>query len=582
MKFFPIALGFLALVKGNVPKADYYYHQQDLSPAMWVFGTEGIFIYNEDGSELKKHLPASEICLPITDDETGEISHSCGWRGVVSDGANNVWATNTNAGSFVEVFNMDRGMHVATLPTCGFPWNIDFNPLRSEVWVHCWSPKPELGDEGHIDVFSTASVSLDMKQIALGELAVHGHGTVVTDSSMPNIVFGNTLDAPILFEIDANTKAVSAEYVIPDISGLYRMEYSHVNNHIFMRGYICCSCGFEGADLGMECGRGSARFVDVVTGPNQMQNVTGKCGHSCEGSPADTLGVLEWDTKSKEVVGYHLNSLGYAADPYIDPTGKYMIMLANDGGREATIIKAGKNGEVSERLAVVKTGFSEEDGEKGIWDVCFIEQDGYDIALFVSTMANFVVLADMSPLESGGDITTQKIWLTDDKEAEVTSNHGRGARRNCAWAFGSPYVWVDAGKTEEVHILKLSVQDNGIPTATRIRNVINTPSRFLAWVSNHKKDALLAEAMANAIDAQNKNPGKQSTFTSPQETIKSSAASIESEGSGPSAIAIAALVFGLLGYFFSMFLLIQYNKLKNLVKGNTDEKKSPIEAAANA
>jgi hypothetical protein len=310
--------------------------------------------------------------------------------------------------------------------------------------------------------------------------------------------------------------------------------------------------------------------------------VTGKCGHSCEGSPADSLGVLEWDTKSKEVVGYHLNSLGYAADPYIDPTGKYMIMLANDGGREATIIKAGKNGEPSERLTVVETGFSEEDGEKGIWDVCFIEQEGYDIALFVSTMANFVVLADMGPLESGGDITTQKIWLTDDKEAEVTSNHGRGARRNCAWAFGSPYVWVDAGKTEEVHILKLSMQDNGVPTATRIRNVIDTPSRFLAWVSNHEKDALLAKAMANTIDAQNKNPGMQ-PFTSSQATAQSSADSIDSKDSGASNIAIAALVFGLLGYFFSMYLLIQYNKLKNLVKSYawTNEKESPIEVAAN-
>jgi len=94
----------------------------------------------------------------------------CAWKGVVSDGSNNVWATNTNAGSFVEVFDIDRGLLVATFPTCEFPWNIDFNPLRSEVWVHCWSPNEKLGDDGHIDVFSTATTSLDMKQIALGEL----------------------------------------------------------------------------------------------------------------------------------------------------------------------------------------------------------------------------------------------------------------------------------------------------------------------------------------------------------------------------------------------------------------------------
>jgi len=565
MKIFHIALGFLTLVNGDVPMADYYYHQPNLSPAMWVFGTQGIFIYNEDGSELKKHLPAEEICLPITDDETGEKSNSCAWRGVVSDGSNNVWATNTNAGSFVEVFNVDKGMHVATLPTCGFPWNIDFNPLRREIWVHCWSPKPENGDEGQIDVFSTASVSLDMKQIALGGLDAQysGHGTVVTDSSMPNIVYGNTLDAPILFEIDANTKVVLNEYNIPEVSGVYRMEFSHVNSHIFMRGYVCCSCGFEDSDLGMECGRGTPSFVDVVTGPNQAKNVTGKCGHSCEGSPADVLGVLEWDTKSKEIIGYHLNSLGYAADPYIDPSGKYLIMLANDGGREATIVKTGKNGELSEQLAVVETGFSEEDGEKGIWDVCFIEQNGYDIAIFVSTLANFVVLADMRPLESGGDITTEKVWLVDDKEAEVTSDHGRGARRNCAWAFGSPYVWIDAGKTEEVHILELSNED-GKPSAKRIRNVADTPSRLLAWVSNKKDDALLAEALANSIAAQ--EPLKPST---PFSSASTSSIPSSEQGS-PSNVAIAALVFGVLAISSNLYLVFKYHEMKRASQSDVD------------
>lgn len=335
------------------------------------------------------------------------------------------------------------------------------------------------------------------------------------------------------------------------------MEYSHVNNHIFMRGYVCCSCGFEGSDLGMECGRGTPKLVDVVTGRNKANNVTGKCGHSCEGSPADVLGVLEWDTKSKDIIGYHLNSLGYGADPYIDPSGKYLIMLANDGGREATIIKTGKNGERSEQLAIVDTGFSEEDGEKGIWDVCFIEHENYDIAIFVSTLANFVVLADMSPLESGGTITTEKIWLTDDQQAEVTSNHGRGARRNCAWAFGSPYVWVDAGKTEEVHILKLSMK-GGKPTATRIRNVANTPSRFLAWVSNHEQDVMLAQAEALIAKQTDSSIGVAAD------------------------LAIAALVFGLVATSVSVCLLAKYNILKGNIQGEKAverEKEAPIQEA---
>jgi len=572
MKMFHIvALGlcFLTLVHGDVPMADYYYHQPNLSPAMWVFGTAGIFIYNADGSELKKHLPAEEICLPLVDADTNVTSHACAWRGVVSDGANNVWATNTNAGSFVEVFNVDKGMHVATLPTCGFPWNIDFNPLRNEVWVQCWSPKPEQGDDGQIDVFSTASVSLEMTQIALGGnvSTYSGHGTVVTDSSMPNTVYGNVLDAPLLFEIDANTKAVVQEYPIPDVSGVYRMEYSHVNRHLFLRGYVCCSCGFEESDLGLDCGRGEPSYVDVVTGPNQATNVTGKCGHSCEGTPADVLGVLEWDTQSKEIVGYHLNSLGYAADPYIDPSGKYLIMLANDGGREATIVKTGKNGEPSKQLAVVDTGFSEEDGEKGIWDVCFIEQNEYDIAIFVSTLANFVVLADMRPLASGGDITTEKVWLVDDREAEVTSDHGRGARRNCAWAFGSPYVWIDAGKTEEVHILELS-NYNGKPFAKRIRNVAETPSRLLAWVSNKKDDELLAEAtlLANSLAAA-QEPGNPSSTT-----VASASTSSDEQDDYPSHVAIAGLVVGVLALVLNLYLLSQYQELKKQTtrQGNVD------------
>lgn len=313
--------------------------------------------------------------------------------------------------------------------------------------------------------------------------------------------------------------------------------------------------------------------------------MTGKCGHSCEGSPADVLGIIEWDTKSKRTVAYHLNSLGYAADPYIDPSGKYLIMLANDGGREATIIRTGKNGEASQEFTVIETGFSEEDGEKGIWDVCFIENESYNLAIFTSTLANFVVLTDMSPLDVGEPITTQKVWLTDDKEAEVTSNHGRGARRNCAWAFGSPYVWVDAGKTEQVHILELSIQDDGKPTATRIRNVVDTPSRFMAWVSNHEKDEVLAEALASSIAAQKQPSIEISTTPS---SLEATNMNLEDEleflDIPASDIAVAALVFGLLAYFLSVFLSIQLYNIKKKANGSSSAKgkespkqESPVE-----
>jgi len=272
------------------------------------------------------------------------------------------------------------------------------------------------------------------------------------------------------------------------------MEYSHANKHIFMRAYICCSCGFEGADLGTQCGRGTPRFVDVVSGPNQATNVTGKCGHSCEGSPADTLGVYEWDTQSKELVGAHVDSRGLAADPWIDPAGRYLILLANDGGNQATIVKTGANGVKSETLQVLDTGFSTVDGEKGISDVCFIENNVHNIAIFISTLANFVIFADMSGLEDGGEIATKKIWLTDEDASEITANHGRGARRNCAWAFGSDYVWVDAQKAEMVHIIKLS-PDGDISKAEKLKDIEGVPSRLMHWVYNHKAEAISDQIM---------------------------------------------------------------------------------------
>jgi len=488
-------------------------------------------MYTENG-DLVKRLASEEFCLPGTDRNTGEIVNNCGFKGVVSDGENYVFATNTNGGAFVEVFSIDTGIHVASLPTCGFPWKIDYHPLRKEVWSHCWSPDAIDGDEGHIDVFSATSLSLDINQTLLEKsLDVGGHGTVVVDSSMPNSAYANTLDSNILSEIDANTKKVIARYEIPKVSGLYRMEYSHQNRHLFMRAYICCSCGFEGSDLGLSCGRGRERFVDVVTGPNQAMNVTGKCGHSCEGTAADTAGVYEWDTVGKNLVAQHVDDRGIAGDPYVDPSGNYFIILGNDGGDKATIIKTGKNGEPSKKIQVLDTGFSQVDEEKGISDICFVENEQYNIAVFASTLANFVMVADMSGISSGAAITTKQIWLTGEDETEITANHGRGAMRNCAWAFGSNYIWIDAQKDEMVHIIQLS-SDGDISKAKLARNVMGVPSRMMHWVYNHKTDALaksVAKMIEGAVSAQQTNEinplkGKLSsisaTLTNSGETTK--------------------------------------------------------------
>lgn len=123
-----------------------------------------------------------------------------------------MWASNTQGGSFVEVFNAKTGAHVKSQPTCGFPWDVDNAPHRDEVWVHCWSPEGDEGDTGHVDVYSTTDINKEFAQIAfLPELESHGHGQIQLDASAPNYAYGTLLDTPGIFKIDAETKKVRAQ-----------------------------------------------------------------------------------------------------------------------------------------------------------------------------------------------------------------------------------------------------------------------------------------------------------------------------------------------------------------------------------
>ena len=74
-------------------------------------------------------------------------------------------------------------------------------------------------------------------------------------------------DLPYLFKIDLSEKTVIDKLeMTPASHGLYETAYSEVNKHAFVRSQVCCTCGFEGADLGDSCGRYSGSNVTVTTG----------------------------------------------------------------------------------------------------------------------------------------------------------------------------------------------------------------------------------------------------------------------------------------------------------------------------
>ena len=430
-------------------------------------------------------MPAVDMC-PLNS-KSG--IHECGFREVISDGERNVWATDSSDDT-LKVFSIEKGMLAASLPTCNFPWDLDYNPLRQELWVQCWSPDDvsEGGtDTGHLDVYSTSSITTDFEQVVSGVLKDHGHGTVVLDSTLPNTAYAATLDQEELFEIDLNTKSVVANYTVPFVSGVFRMNYSHANKHLYIRAYVCCSCGFEEADVAECSSRGTPRRIDVVTGPNKATNVTGTCGHGCEGTPADSIGVYEFDTVTKNFITTHNSASKNGAQAFVSSNGRFIFLLGNDGGNKVSILLADGNGNPSIESKTITTGFDTEgayDGDVGISDVVFIENNKLNIAVIVSTVANFVVIVEMDPLADRtfkSKFHQHTIWLEEDKEKESTSGHGRGARRNCAYAGGN-YLWCNASADNKVQVIKLST--GKLEESKVTQNIMEVPSRLVVHVEN--------------------------------------------------------------------------------------------------
>jgi hypothetical protein len=88
---------------------------------MWVMGDNGLAIYSADGSTLLKSTPAVDICHEVATsykDPTGPTSVVCSWTDMVSDGKKYVWAAVSRGAEVLDVFDLDTGDMVATMPTC--------------------------------------------------------------------------------------------------------------------------------------------------------------------------------------------------------------------------------------------------------------------------------------------------------------------------------------------------------------------------------------------------------------------------------------------------------------------------------
>merc|ERR1712050_14841 len=184
-------------------------------------------------------------------------------------------------------------------------------------WLRCASQSGE--HQGEMDVFSSAALGTDYKPTFMNDTS-RPYGRITVHSSMGPYGYISQYDNNVISEIDLSSREVSNRYEIPQAFGSYDLTYSPKNQHMFARARVCCACGFEGADVAT-CGtRYSSEAEMVIVQLGQFADANpqnGTCGNSCEGTSADTIGVVEFDTVSKSIVGTHniKAGTGFGADP---------------------------------------------------------------------------------------------------------------------------------------------------------------------------------------------------------------------------------------------------------------------------
>ena len=312
---------------------------------MWHFSSDGLVIFSPEGNILKAP-PKAETCETYTSvnsrtNET-EVVNDCRYFALSSDGHRYVWAAGRSSSERVEAFDIDTGDRVGYTETCRVPMDLGYHPGRREMFVQCHTAE--------IDVFSVHALGLTHDKISVGE--GNPAGRVLIHSSLGSYGYSAHNAFNGIVEFDLASREMKAQYEFPLADSARDMAYSPFNRHIYVRPRHCCTCGYDGADAiscGGRFGPVTAEPVNITTGPSAGLQVDGVCGTSCEGSLADTVGVYEFDTVRKEVIG-SINidpEDGFGARPVASPDGRYILLLGADGGKFVTVLTLMQNGQAS-------------------------------------------------------------------------------------------------------------------------------------------------------------------------------------------------------------------------------------------
>ena len=109
------------------------------------------------------------------------------------------------------------------------------------MWLYCAQEDTKNGHEGEIDVFSSNILGSDFNHISLNATS-RSYGCLANHSNMGPVGYVSAYNIPQLNDIDLSSKEVTATYDLPKSQGSYDVTFLSVNNHVFMRGRICCAC----------------------------------------------------------------------------------------------------------------------------------------------------------------------------------------------------------------------------------------------------------------------------------------------------------------------------------------------------
>jgi len=252
-------------------QADQFHASKDfIGNTMWLFGVDGVMVYSPDGKELKSKTESTRICGP-KEEHTGPSWSYCRSQDVVSDGKKYVWAAIDRGKPTIDVFDINTGGLVGSFETCPNANRLEYHSLRDEIWVRC-SGIDNDATASNLDVFSASNpsgeIQMDIltKERALEE-GLSSRGNAIIDNSLGDIGYLTDNDLPSLFKVDLSQKTIIDKIdLTPSAHGLDEAAYSPVNKHIFLRSSVCCTCGFEGSDLGESCGRSDGYLVSPTTG----------------------------------------------------------------------------------------------------------------------------------------------------------------------------------------------------------------------------------------------------------------------------------------------------------------------------